>query len=50
MEINIEIKYQKFHQHKRPISVKNMDTDEIAVSSNVSFGKKDLIVIRMLKN
>ena len=32
---NIEIKKQKFHQHK-----KDIDINKIVVSNNVSFGKK----------
>ena len=36
----IEIEKQKFHQHKRPISVKNININKIVVSSKVSFGKK----------
>ena len=37
---DIEIKKQKFHQHKRPISIKNIDVNEKVVSNKVSFGKK----------
>ena len=37
---DIEIQKQKFHQHKGPISIKNVDVDKIVVSNNVSFGKK----------
>ena len=36
----IEIQKQKFHQHKRPISMKNVDINKIVVSNKVSFGKK----------
>ena len=32
---------QKFHQHKRPISIKNIDIKNVVVSSKASFGKKD---------
>ena len=35
---DIEIEKQKFHQHKGPISIKNIDIDEIVVSNKVSFG------------
>ena len=35
-----EIKKQKFHQHKIPISIKNIDINEILVSNKVSFGEK----------
>ena len=38
--VDIEIKKQKFHQHERPISIKNEDIDKIVVSKKVSFGKK----------
>ena len=37
---DIKIEKQKFHQHKRPISIKNIDINKIVVSNNVSFGKK----------
>ena len=37
---DIEIKKQKFHQHKRPVSIKNVDINKIVVSNKVSFGKK----------
>ena len=37
---NIEIQKQKFHQHKRHTSIKNMDISKIVVSSKASFGKK----------
>ena len=30
----------KFHQHKRPVSIKNINIDKIVVSNKVSFGKK----------
>ena len=35
-----EIENQKFYQHKRPISIKNIDINKIVVSDNVSFGKR----------
>ena len=31
---------QKFHQHKAPISIKNIDINKIVVSNKVSLGKK----------
>ena len=37
---DIEIEKQKFHEYKRPISIKNKDINEIVVSSKVSFSKK----------
>ena len=39
---DIEIEKQKFHQHKRPISIKNLDINKIRVSNKISFGKKGL--------
>ena len=36
---NFEIEKQKFHQHKRPISIKNIDIHKIVVSNKVSFIK-----------
>ena len=37
---DIEIKKQKFHQYKRPISIKIIDINKIVVSNKVSFGRK----------
>ena len=37
---HIEIKKQKFHKHKRPVSINNIDIDKIVISNKVSFGKK----------
>ena len=37
---DIQIQKQKFHQHKGPISIKNIDSNKIVVSNNVSVGKK----------
>ena len=37
---DIEIKKQKFHQHKIPISIKNIDISKTVVSNKVSFDKK----------
>ena len=37
---DIEIKKQKFHQHKGPISMKDIDINKIVASNKVSFGKK----------
>ena len=37
---DIEIQKQKFHQHKGPISIENIDINKIAVSNKMSFGKK----------
>ena len=36
---DVEIKKQKFHQHKRHISIKNIDVNKIVVSSKASFGE-----------
>ena len=49
---DIEIEKQNFHQPKRPISMKNIDINEIVVSNKVSFGKRVLnisLAIKMLK-
>ena len=49
---DIEIEKQKFHQHKGPISIKNIDINKIVMSNEVSFGKKDLNILlatKMLK-
>ena len=37
---DIENEKQKFHQHKRSISMKNIDISKIVVSNKVIFGKK----------
>ena len=34
---NTEIKKYKFHQHKSPISIDNMDINKIVVSNKVFF-------------
>ena len=36
----LKSKKKKFHQHKRPISIKNIDINKIVVSNKVFFGKK----------
>ena len=38
---NIEIEKQKFHQHKRPISIKNININDIVAFNKPSFGKND---------
>ena len=38
---DIEIKKQKFHKHRRPISIKNISINKIVVSNKVSSGKND---------
>ena len=35
-----DIGKHKFHQYKRPISIKNIDINKIVVSNKVSFGIK----------
>ena len=37
---DIKIPKQKFRQHKRPVSIKNVDIDKIVVPSKVPFVKK----------
>ena len=39
---DIEIQNQKFHQHKGPILINNIDINKILVSNKVSFGEKGL--------
>ena len=39
----MKLKKQDFHQHKRPISIKNIDINKIEVSNKISFCKKGLI-------
>ena len=39
---DIEIWKQKFHQHKGPTWIKNVDIGKIVVSNKVPFGKKGL--------
>ena len=41
---DIEIEKYKFHQHKIPISINNIDINKIVVSNKFSFGKKILNV------
>ena len=36
---DIEVKKPKFHQHKRPTSIKNIDINKIVVSNKVFFGE-----------
>ena len=36
----IDIQKQKFHQHKRPISINDIDIHKMIVSNKFSFGKK----------
>ena len=38
---DIEIEKQKFTQHKRPISIKNIDINKIVLLNKASFGKND---------
>ena len=35
-----ETKKQKFHQHKRPITIKNIDINNTVISNKASSGKK----------
>ena len=39
---DIEVEKQKFHQHKIPIWINNVDISKIVVSNMVNFGKKGL--------
>ena len=38
---DIQIEIQKFHQHKEPILIKNIEINKIVVSNKFSFGKKE---------
>ena len=38
---DVDIEKQKFHQHKKSISIKNIYINKIVVSNKVSFGKKN---------
>ena len=46
----IKIEKPKFHQDKRPISIKNIDIDKILVSNKVSFDKKGFKYFNGYKN
>ena len=39
---DIQIKNQKFYQHKIPISIKTTDINVIVIFNNVSFSKKNI--------
>ena len=39
--VDIEIKKQKYHQHKRPILIKNIEINITVVSNKIFFHKKD---------
>ena len=48
-----EIGEYKFHQHKFPILIKNIDINKMVVSNKLPFGKQDLkisLVTKTLKN
>ena len=50
---DIEIEKEKFRQHKKPISIKNIDINKTVVSNKVFLVKKDLnisLATKMLKN
>ena len=34
---DIDIKKEKLHQHKRPVSKKNIDIQKVIIGNNVSF-------------
>ena len=49
---DIEVKKQRFHQHKRPILLKYMDINEIVVSNKIFLVKEYLnisLATKMLK-
>ena len=37
---DIETQKQKFHQHKEPISIKNIDINKLVLSNKIPYGKK----------
>lgn len=39
---DIKVSKSIFHQHKRPIPTRNVDTNTIVVSDKTSFGKKKI--------
>ena len=39
---DVKIPKQKFYQHKRPISIKNVDIDKIVVSNKAKKKKKKI--------
>ena len=49
-----ENKKQTCHQHKRPLSIRNIDINNIVISNKASFGKKRFYIFhsatKMLKN
>ena len=45
----LKSKKQKFHQHKRRSSIKNIDINKTVVSNKVSFDKKDLNIVLATK-
>ena len=46
---DIEIQKQTFHQHKGPISIKNVDIDKIVVSDKGSYVKKVLNISSVIE-
>ena len=44
-----EIKKPKFHQYKKPISIKNIDINKTAAYNKVSFGKKSFLIFDCLQ-
>ena len=46
---DIEIEKQKFHQHKRPISIKKIDINKIVISNKVKRVLNISLAIKMIK-
>ena len=46
---DIEIEKQKFQQHKKPISIKNIDINKMVVSNKVAVGKRVLNILLAMK-
>ena len=47
--VDIDIERQKFHQYKRPISIKNKDVNKIVVFNKVFLAKKVLNISSVIK-
>ena len=46
---DIETQKQKFHQHKEPISIKNIDINKLVLSNKIPYGKKKDLNIWLAK-
>ena len=46
---NTEVEKHKFHEHKSPISIGDVDINKIIVSAKVHFGKKKFYIFYWLQ-